>query len=647
MSAPESPQLNRRDRGVPSEAPGTPQSRSAVRLTPGADIEAVLAKAREGKATLTAAFFARAAAHPEKVAMRRKTLGLWEEVTWADYETGARRVAMALIDLGVQQGEPVGLISENRVEWLMTDLGILASGAVTCAMYTSSAAEQVEYVMGHAGIRFLFVENEEQLDKALAVRETQPVELIVVMEDKGLRNFKDPGIVFWGDFLRRGAEALEGPDGRGEEIELRSAANEPDDLAILVYTSGTTGPPKGVMLSHGNIAWICSTMAEVITPKPDDQLLSFLPLCHVAERIITVFNQVLNGSVVNFAENLDTVRENLAEVRPNIFFAVPRIWEKLFNSIELKIRDASYVKRKAYAWAVAVGREYNDYRRKGESAPLGVRLRHLAAEQTVLRHLREMLGFDRMRFALSGAAPISPEVIGYFQALGVPLVEGYGQTESAGVITVHSPGFVDPGTVGKALGNLELRIADDGEILARSPGVMLGYYKEAAATAETIDPEGWLHTGDIGEIDEAGCLRITDRKKDLIITAGGKNIAPQYIESKLRLSPYVHDAVVIGERRKYITALIILDEDNLVEWAQKARVQFGSYADLAKSPEVEKLIDDEIRGVNDALTHVEAVKKFRILEKRLDADAGELTPTLKVRRKFVEQKYTPLIEAMY
>ena len=644
MSAPNLTARNQRDRSVPSDAPGTPQSRSAVRMTAGLGIEEVLAKARQGKATLTSAFFARAATHPEKVAMRRKKLGLWEEISWGDYEAGVRAVAMGLLELGVQPDEPVGLISENRVEWLMADLGILSSGAVTCAMYTSSAEEQLEYVMSHAGIRFLVVENEEQLDKALAVRKVHPIELIVVMEDKGLRNFEDQDIVFWDEFVRRGAEAVQR---RGDLIAERVAAKEPDDLAILVYTSGTTGPPKGVMLSHGNIAWICSTMAEVIEPRPDDQLLSFLPLCHVAERIITVFNQVLNGSVVNFAENLDTIRENLAEVRPDIFFAVPRIWEKLYNSIELKMRDASYTKRKAYAWAVEVGKLYNEYRQKGASAPVALRLQQLIAEQSVLRHLRHMLGFDRMRFALSGAAPISPEVISYFQALGVPLVEGYGQTESAGVITVHAPGFVEPGTVGKALGDLELRIAEDGEILARSPGVMLGYYKEEAATAETIDPEGWLHTGDIGEIDASGCLRITDRKKDLIITAGGKNIAPQYIESKLRLSAYVHDAVVIGERRKYITALIILDEDNLVDWAQKARVQFGSYADLAKSPEVEKLIDDEIRRVNDALTHVEAVKKFRILERRLDADAGELTPTLKVRRKFVEKKYAPLIEAMY
>jgi long-chain acyl-CoA synthetase len=280
-------------------------------------------------------------------------------------------------------------------------------------------------------------------------------------------------------------------------------------------------------------------------------------------------------------------------------------------------------------------------------APASLRLAYLLAEQSVLLPLRRKLGLDRIRVAISGAAPISPEVIDYFQALGVPLVEGYGQTESSAVITLQPPGFSPPGTVGKSLDGLELRLADDGEILAKSPGVMLGYYKEAAATRAAIDDEGFLHTGDVGELDDQGRLSITDRKKDLIITLGGKNIAPQYVESKLRLSPYIHDAIVIGERRKFVTALVVLDEDNLVEWAQQSRVPFGAYAELARSPEVHKLVAEEIRKANDTLTHVEAVKKFRILERRLDRDAGELTPTLKVRRKTIEQKYGDLIDDMY
>jgi long-chain acyl-CoA synthetase len=601
---------------------------------------------------LPEAFYDRAAKAPGRVAMRRKKLGLWEELTWADYERGVRAVAAALVDLGVERGQPVGLISENRAEWLMSDLGILSAGAVTCAIYTTSAVEQIGYILKHSDTRVIIVENEEQLDKVLAVRAEHPLERIIVMDDKGLRHFDEPGVVFWDAFVAHGESRLET---LRAQVEERWKATQPDDLAILVYTSGTTGPPKGVMLSHGNIAWACRSLETVVHGNEDDEYLSFLPLCHIAERAITVFNQVLNGSIVNFAENLDTVRENLAEVRPHVIFAVPRIWEKLYNAVEIKMRDAAWAKRRAYAWAKSVGQAVNAARRQAYEAglepdagiPARLSAEYQVADVAVLRPLREKLGLDRVRFALSGAAPISPEVIGYFQSIGVPLVEGYGMTETTAVISVMDPGFTPPGTVGHAAPGVDVRIAEDGEILVRSPAVMMGYFKEDTATRETLEEDGWLHTGDVGEFDAHGRLRITDRKKDLIITAGGKNVAPQYIESKLRLSPYVHDAVVIGDGRKYITALIILDEDNLVEWAQQNRVPFGAYAELARSPEVEKLVHQEVDKVNEGLTHVEAVKKFRILERRLDKDEGELTPTLKVRRKIIEEKYADLIESMY
>jgi long-chain acyl-CoA synthetase len=600
---------------------------------------------------LCSAFYDRARRDPSRVALRRKRLGLWEELRWSDYEAGVRAVAAALLEFGVTPGEPVGLISENRVEWLMSDLGILSAGGVTCAIYTTSATEQIAYVLKHSGTRFVIVENEEQLDKVLEIKKNHDVSRIVVMDGEGLRHFRDPAVVLWEAFVESGARTYEA---RRAEIEARWQAIRPKDLAILVYTSGTTGPPKGVMLTHENIAWACRSLEHVVGAREDDEYLSFLPLCHIAERTITVFNQVLNGAVVNFAENLDTVRENLAEVRPHVFFAVPRIWEKLYNAVEIRMRDATWIKRRAYAWAkgvgLAMGKARNQAILEGKDSvralPPRLVTEHALADALVLKPLREKLGLDRVRFALSGAAPISSEVIGYFQSIGVPLVEGYGMTESTAVISVNDPGFQPPGTVGYPAMGLELMIAEDGEILVRSRGVMMGYYKEEAATRETIEG-GWLHTGDVGEVDERGRLRITDRKKDLIITAGGKNIAPQYIESKLRLSPYVHDAVVFGDRRKYITALIVLDEDNLVDWAQQNRVQFGAYADLARSPEVQKLVADEVEEVNRQLTHVEAVKKFRILERRLDKDEGELTPTLKVRRKIIEEKYADLIRGMY
>jgi long-chain acyl-CoA synthetase len=610
------------------------------------------AAAGELPETLPRLFFERTQANADRVALRRKRLGLWEELTFRDYERGVEAVSAALVDLGVRPGEPVGLVSENRVEWLMSDLGILSAGAVTCAMYTTSSAEQIGHILGHSGARVLIVENEEQLDKALVLRGERVLDWIIVIDRKGLARFSDERVLFWDELIARG-EARR--DEHASELRARRDAIRPDDLAILVYTSGTTGPPKGVMLSHACILWTCRTVAGIMRVTPEDEVLSFLPLCHVAERSLTVMNQVVNGSVVSFAESLDTVRENLAEVRPHVFFAVPRIWEKLYNTIELRMRDAPWTKRRAYAWAVSIGRAVNARRQRAlregrdpeESVPPRLRLAYLLADRAVFLPLRHKLGLDRARIAITAAAPISPDVIDYFQSIGVPLVEAFGQTESSAILTANLAGASPLGTVGLPVPGVELKIAEDGEILGRSPGVMLGYFKDPEATAAAIDKEGFLHTGDVGELDASGRLRITDRKKDLIITSGGKNIAPQYIESKLRTSAYIHDAVVIGERRTYVTALIVLDEDNLVEWAHAARVQFGAYAELARSPAVKKLIAAEIEAVNATLTHIEAVKKFRILEKRLDQDGGELTPTLKVRRAIVSKTYAALIEEMY
>jgi long-chain acyl-CoA synthetase len=599
---------------------------------------------------LPEAFFDRARARANAVALRRKRLGLWEEISWREYEQAVRALAASLIEIGVKPGDRVGLIAENRVEWLVSDLGILAAGGVTCAMYTTSSAEQVAYVVRHAEARVVIAENEEQLDKLLPLCRSGELLRVIVMDRKGLRDFRDEAVLFWEEIARSGPPS-------SEQIALVDRAwrqRTADDVAILVYTSGTSGAPKGVMLSHGNILWACRSVTNIVKLSEGDEFLSFLPLCHVAERINTVFNQVVHGTVVSFVETLDTVRDNLGEVRPHIFFAVPRIWEKLYNTIELRLRDSPWSKRRAYAWAIELGRLMARARCGGTgarsdrtgTAPATLALQHAIADQTVLAPLRRKLGLDRVRYALSGAAPISPEVVSYFQAIGVPLVQGYGMTETAGVISLNDAGFRAPTTVGKPVPGVELRMAADGEILVRSPGVMLGYFKDEAATEQAISG-GFLHTGDLGELDEQGRLTITDRKKDLIITAGGKNIAPQSIESRLRLSPYIHDAVVVGDRRKYVTVLIILDEDNVVAWAQRHRVQFGTYGELAQGEQVAKLVAQELEKINATLTHVEALKQFRVLDRPLSADAGELTPTLKVRRNVVEAKYKDLIESMY
>jgi long-chain acyl-CoA synthetase len=429
-------------------------------------------------------------------------------------------------------------------------------------------------------------------------------------------------------------------------FEKRMAEVNPDDLAVLIYTSGTTGPPKGAMLTHYNVTWMGRSITTDNPMHDQDEVLSFLPLCHIFERIFSVFAHITFGYVVNFIESPDTVTDNMMEVSPSVGYAVPRIWEKYLSAVMIRMSDATWFKRLVFGLALKIGKRRASLRMDFKNVPFflewGYRLAYLA----VFRKLKERLGFDRMRLAYSGAAPISPDVLHFFQSIGVNLIEGYGQTEGTGVTCVSRVDRVKFGTVGPPLSGTEIRIADDGEILVRSPSVFKGYYRDPESTRETLK-DGWLHSGDVGEIDEDGYLRITDRKKDIIVTAGGKNITPQYIENKLKFSPYVNDAVIIGDRRKFITALIMIDEDNVVKYAQDQKVQFSTYKDLTQAPEINRLIQGEVNQVNDTLARVEQIKKFTILPKKLYEEDGEVTPTMKVKRKYVNEAFSDLIEAMY
>ena len=580
----------------------------------------------------------------ERVAMREKDLGIWRGISWREYGQRARRVGMGLVALGLRPRDVVSIISDNRPEWLYTDLGIMSVAAVPNGIYTTDSARQVEYIVNDSGTRFLFVENEEQLDKILAVRDhCGELVKIFVYDMDGLHAFRDEQVMPFDALLELGERYdREHPDTFDRLVDVP----QPDDLAILVYTSGTTGPPKGAMLSHRNILFQLA-YADFITPLHEgDQQLSFLPLCHIAERTFTVFNPLHTGSTVNFAESIDTVPENIREVAPALFFAVPRIWEKFYSGVALRMRDATRVGRFAYERAIAIGLQVAERRIAGRPVPWPLRLAFRVADFLVLDNVKRSIGLHRARGAATGAAPIAPELIRWYLALGINMIEVYGQTENTGLATAMPPDRTKLGSVGIARPGTEVRLSPEGEILLRGPHVFLGYYRKPEKTADTV-VDGWLHTGDVGTIDADGFVHITDRMKDIIITAGGKNVTPSEIENQLKFSLYISDAVVIGDRRKFLSCLVMIDHETVAQFAQERNVPFSNFASLCRAPEVQDLIRDEIERVNRQLARVETVKQFRLIEQLLTPEDEELTPTMKLRRTFVNVKYKDLIDSMY
>jgi long-chain acyl-CoA synthetase len=580
----------------------------------------------------------------DRVAMRKKEYGLWHDISWNDYYRQAKYVGSALMSMGLERGDCVSIIGDNCPEWVIIDMGVQCAGGVAVGVYSTNAWPQVEYVVGNSESKFFFVENEEQLDKWLNFRDKAPqLKKVIVWDLEGLRHFNDPMVMTYEDLLKMGSEVI---DREPELIEKRMDEVEQSDVSMLIYTSGTTGPPKGAMLTHRNMTWMGDAITTDNPMNDTDEVMSFLPLCHIFEQLFTVFGQITHGYTVNFIENLDTVTDNMTEISPTVGYAVPRIWEKYLSAVYIKMSDATWFKKLAFGIALKIGKQRATLRMNFKPVPFYLEGLYQLAYFTVFRKLTERLGFDRMRMAYSGAAPISPDVLHFFQSIGVNLMEGYGQTEGTGVTCVSRAGKVKFGTVGPPISGTEVKIAEDGEILVKSPSVFKGYYKNPEATKETLK-DGWLYSGDIGELDEDGYLKITDRKKDIIVTAGGKNITPQYIENKLKFSPYINDAVVIGDKKKFISCLIMIDEDNVVKYAQDNKVQFSTYKDLTQSPEIIKLIQDELDNVNDTLSRVEQVKKFTILPKKLYEEDGEVTPTMKVKRKYVNEAFSDLIEAMY
>jgi long-chain acyl-CoA synthetase len=611
--------------------------------TPSPTVDAVQRAVDDlGGSSLPALLLQRADATPTRVAMRKKDLGIWKQYTWADYAARAAAVGLGLRALGVAPGDRVAVHSLNRPAWALADMGVQGIGAITVGVYPTSPASELAYLLEHSGAKVLIAEDEEQLDKALEVRTRLPaLERIVVIDPRGIDVAAVPELMTFADLEALGRSQ----DGRGD-FAAAVAEIDPGKPALIVYTSGTTGPPKGAMLSHANLLAAARNGRRELAVSPDDEVLSYLPLCHIAERLFSVIDAIAHGYVVNYGDGVDELGADLRAVQPTFFLGVPRVWEKLLATVTIRMADAGWLKRANYRFWMGRGARLARRRWRGRLGPLG-RLEYAVGWLLLYRSLRQKIGMSRIRYALSGAAPIAPQVLEFFWALGVPVLEGYGMTENTAQATVTPTDGVKLGKVGLPVAESEVRIADDGEILTRGPGTFLGYFRDPEATAEAIDPDGWLHTGDIGEIDDDGYLTITDRKKDIIITAGGKNISPSEIENALKVSPYVREAIVIGEQRRYLTALIGIELDTVGSWAQRRRLPFTTYGDLSSKPEVVELIGGVVEEVNANLASVEQIKRFALLPKELDHEDGEVTATQKVKRRAIEKAFGPMIEALY
>lgn len=596
--------------------------------------------------TIPAQFWNAVAARGDQVWMRQKHLGIWRTWTWKQTADAVREIAGGLLSLGLAPGECVSILSNTVVEWVLADVAVLSCAGVSNGIYPTDAASQVHYLCEDSQTRVLFVEDDEQLDKALEVRARLPLlRKIVVFDMEGLRGFHDPGVMSLDALRELGREYLAA---QPAAVEERAAQCKPQDLAILVYTSGTTGKPKGAMHSHAGLVYTVRGYNTLIAQDERDERMCFLPLCHIAERMGGEYFALYTGSILNFVENPETVPENVREISPTVFTAVPRVWEKFYSGVMIALKEASRVQQAAYGWSIGVGEQIAKKVMAGEPVGGALRLKFRVARVLALDNVRKLIGIHRARFLVTGAAPISPELVKWYLALGVPMLEVWGMTETCGAATGMPVARIKPGSIGQAAGYNEVRIDPaTGEILVRGPNVFMGYLHLPEKTAETIDPEGWLHTGDVGSIDDEGFLRITDRMKDIIITAGGKNITPSELENELKFSPYVTDAVVIGDKRPYLTVIIMIDQENVEKFAQDSDVPFSNYESLTRAKAVQDLIQGEIDRVNAKFARVEQIKKFFLLETQLSAEDEELTPTMKLKRKLVQTKYAQRIESMY
>lgn len=581
---------------------------------------------------------------PNRVALREKDLGIWKRITWQGYYQQVRDFALGLQSLGFKPGDKLSILGDNCCQWLYADLATQALSGITVGIYPTDVAGQVKYILKNSDSKFVVVKDQEQVDKVLEVAADLPcLQKVVVIDPKGLRKYKQPILMTFSEVQQAGNAAGD-QDPLIFEEAIRSTQAE--TVAIIVYTSGTTGPPKGAMISHRGMIRMIEGLSQVLRFGPEDSVVSVLPLCHVAERMFSLIFPMYCGYTVNFAESVATLQEDMKEISPTAFLNVPRIWEKMHSSIMIRIQDAVFFKRWLYKAMIPIGERNAGYRLTGRPVPLLWQLLRIPAYFSIFRPLKNQLGLLQARIFVSGAAPLSPELVRFYHAIEVPVRECYGMTEMSGISFMPRDGEIRTGSVGKPIPGVKFKLAPDGEILQWGDSVFVGYYGNPEASEEAMKDQ-WLHTGDVGELDPDGNLRIVDRKKDIIITAGGKNISPSEIENLLKFSPYIKEAIVIGDRRKYLTCLIQIDPENVGNWAQNQGIAYTTYKSLATHPEVSKLVWKEIEQVNQQFARVETIKKCTLLEKELDPDDEELTATMKVKRSVIEKKFKALIEAMY
>ncbi|PIF20182.1 MULTISPECIES: long-chain fatty acid--CoA ligase [unclassified Acidovorax] len=584
----------------------------------------------------------RARTDAQRIAIRQKDFGIWKPFTWAQYHQRASHFGLGLKALGLPAGGHVGVIAENRIEWVLAQMGAGLVGAVTVGVYPTSPTNEVAYVVGHADIEIMVCEDQEQTDKLLAALPELPrLKKIVVMETKGLRSFAPEVRQFITTFDE--VEQLGAASGQQAIIDEALARQRLDDVGLMIYTSGSTGKPKGAMISYRNIRGVVPGIVDRLELSRETTHLSYLPLCHVAEQMLTSFVPVYIGSQVNFGESIRTVQEDLREVAPTMFLGVPRIWEKLHAAIHIKLQETGGLRRALFHKAYNACKPLAEKPHSNWSA--GDKLTYAASYWLVFRALQNFIGLRNAHVALTGAAPIPPDVVRFFRVLGVPLIEVYGLTESTGMVTGHRLGHVVVGTVGVPTLGVEHRIADNGELQLRGDMVFAGYYKNPEATASSI-VDGWLHTGDVVR-ESQGQIQIVDRLKDIMITAGGKNLTPSEIENTMKGSPFIKECIIVAEARKFVGALVMIDYETVGKWAEARRIPFTHFRSLVEHPEVRVLIDAEINQGNQRLAQVSQIRKFHLLTKELDHDDGEVTATMKVRRASIYKTYAAEIEALY
>ncbi len=579
-----------------------------------------------------------------QVALREKEYGIWETFTWEQYLERVQNFSLGMLSLGLVAGDKVAIVGDNRPEWVIAELAAQSVGGVSMGVYQDCVASEVEYLVHFADAVFVVAEDQEQVDKILEVREGLPrVRKVIYYDPRGLRGYDPDLLLAFEEVEELGRKRAREKPGEFKECVERTRSQ---DVAILASTSGTTGTPKLAMLTHANLITMAEKIQSVDPAEPGDDFLSFLPLPWIGEQMISVAFSLLVGFPVDFPEEPETVQENLREIGPRMLFAPPRIWENMLSDVQVKVEDSSRLKRGVYDWAIGVGYRSADLRLRSEAVPTMLRLRRRVAELVCFLWIKDKLGLRRLKHAYTGGAALGPDIIRFFHALGVNLKQIYGQTEVSGISVIHRDGDIKFQTVGLPVPDTEVRVDDSGEILTRSSAVFVGYYKNSEATEETL-VDGWLHTGDAGYLDEDGHLIVIDRAKDVMTLADGTRFSPQFIENKLKFSPYIREAVVFGGDGPYVTSMITIDYANTGKWAEKGQIPYTTFTDLAQKDEVYELVGEHLSRMNEDLPEAARIQRFVLLHKELDADDAELTRTRKVRRRFVAERYEEIIKALY